>query len=243
MRGATGRDVTLEDGLVYSRNTIAVQVIQAVGAGTVAEIARRMGVRESPLDEVPSLALGTSPVTLLEMASAYATIAALGEYRAPVLVTRIADGQGKVLAEFAPRPEPALETRVAVQLIDMLRGAVDRGTGRGIRDIHGIAADVAGKTGTTQNNTDGWFILMHQQLVAGAWVGFNDPRVTLRSDYWGQGGHNALHVVGDFMNEALAEGELDRYAAFPGYAGATIEAVLRRVGDGLRQWLGIGSSR
>ena len=81
----------------------------------------------------------------------------------------------------------------------MLRGAVDQGTGQAVRTQFGVRADVAGKTGTTQENTDGWFILMHPRLVAGAWVGFNDSRITMRSDYWGQGAHNALLLVGDFF--------------------------------------------
>ena len=243
MGAAPGANVSLEDGLVYSRNTITAQVIEEVGPQTVVRFAQRMGVRESKLDAVPSLALGTSQVTLLEMASAYGTIAALGEHRAPVLITRVSDAKGNVLAQFAPQPEQArervLEPDVAVQLIDMLRGVVDRGTGRGIRDVHGIQADVAGKTGTTQNNTDGWFMLMHPQLVAGAWVGFNDPRVSLRSDHWGQGSHNALHVVGDFMQQALAHRAIDPQAEFPTRAGATIQAALRRAGETLRRWFGL----
>lgn len=130
---------------------------------------------------------------------------------------------------------------MAVQLIDMMRGVVDRGTGRGIREQFGIEADVAGKTGTTQNNADGWFVLMHPQLVAGAWVGFNDPRVSLRSDHWGQGAHSALPVVGDFMRRALAERLIDARAEFPRSGiGPRIEAAIRGVGDAIRRWLGIG---
>jgi penicillin-binding protein 1A len=123
----------------------------------------------------------------------------------------------------------------------MLRSAVDKGTGKGIRDIYGIRADVAGKTGTTQNNTDGWFILMHPQLVAGAWVGFNDPRVTLRSDYWGQGANNALHVVGDFMGQALASGAVDARMEFPSRFGARLEAALRRFGERIKSWFGFAT--
>ena len=242
--GAGGGSSTLEDGLVYSRNSITAQVIDAVGARAVVGLAQRLGVRESKLEAVPSLALGTSPVTLLEMASAYASIAALGEYRAPLLVTRVTDAQGRLVAQFAPpadeAPQRVLEADVAMQLIDMLRAAVDRGTGRGIRDVHGIQADVAGKTGTTQNNADGWFVLMHPQLVTGAWVGFNDPRVTLRSDHWGQGAHNALHVVGDFMRQTLAERAVDPQAAFPNRAGAAIQAAIRSAGETLRRWFGWG---
>jgi penicillin-binding protein 1A len=254
-----GGPLTLEDGLVYSRNSVTAQVIDEVGARKVVQFAQRLGVRESPLDAVPALALGASEVTLLEMVASYGSIATLGERHAPLMMTRINDRQGAVLADFDPQPaadgasgsatdaqgaparpiERVLEPDVAVRLIDMLRGAVDRGTGRGIRDVHGVHADVAGKTGTTQNNSDGWFILMHADLVAGAWVGFNDPRVTLRSDYWGQGAHNALHVVGDFTQQALAQGALDANAQFPTGFGAKVEAVLRRVGDTIRRWLGI----
>jgi penicillin-binding protein 1A len=214
-----------------------------VGPNAVARFAHRMGVRESALEAVPSLALGTSPVSLLEMAGAYSTLAARGEYRAPVLVTRVSDAQGRLLAEFAPpgrAPERVLAPDVALQLIDMLRAAIDRGTGRGIRDVHGIQADVAGKTGTTQNSADGWFMLMHPQLVTGAWVGFNDPRITLRSDHWGQGAHNALHVVGDFMQHALAQRAIDPQAAFPARPGAGIEAAIRSAGEAIRRWFGWG---
>jgi penicillin-binding protein 1A len=242
---ARAGESSLEDGLVHSRNTITAQVMNEVGADKVVGFAQRMGVRESKLDAVPSLALGTSPVSLLEMASAYGTIAALGAYRAPVMLTQVSDASGKLLAQFAPPSdapgERVLEAEVAVQLIDMLRGAVDRGTGRGIREVHGIRADVAGKTGTTQNNADGWFMLMHPQLVTGAWVGFNDPRVTLRSAHWGQGAHNALHVVGDFMQQALAERAVDPQAEFPREGlGATIESALRRAGETVKRWFSWG---
>lgn len=240
--GSHGK-VSLEDGLIYSRNTVTAQLIDEVGPGKVVRFAQRMGVRESKLEAVPSLALGTSPVTLLEMASAYGTIAALGEYRAPVLVTRVSDASGKLLVQFAPPTDEArervLQPDVAMQLLDMLRAAVDRGTGRGIRDTHAIQVDVAGKTGTTQNNTDGWFILMRPNLVAGAWVGFNDPRVTLRSDHWGQGAHNALHVVGDFTRQALDSGAVDARAAFPDRPGM-LQALFKRAGDTLRGWFGFG---
>jgi penicillin-binding protein 1A len=104
----------------------------------------------------------------------------------------------------------------AATLIDMMRGVVNRGTGTAVRSRFGILGDVAGKTGTTQNNADGWFILMHPNLVAGAWVGFNDNRVSMRSSYWGQGGHNAILLVGDFFRTALDSGKIERAATFPG---------------------------
>ena len=198
----SGEPMTLRSGLVYSKNTITAQVMQQVGPGKVASLARDMGVKQSKLDEVLSLALGTSPVTLYEMVNAYGTMANGGYYIEPRFVTRIEDRHGNVLAEFVmPKPKSALPLETDRTLVDVMRGVVDRGTGAAIRSRFGLRGDFAGKTGTTQDNTDGWFILMHGQLVAGAWVGFNDNRVTLRSDYWGQGAHSALPIVGDFFSQ------------------------------------------
>jgi penicillin-binding protein 1A len=211
----TGRPMTMRDGLVYSKNTITAQVMQAVGPARAADFARRAGVRQSQLKPVPSLALGTSPVTLLEMAAAYGTIADGGRYHAPMMVTRVEDRAGRVLVEFSTRSERALPRAAAEDLVHMMRGAIDQGTGQAIRTQFGIRADVAGKTGTTQDNTDGWFILMHPRLVTGSWVGFNDARVTMRSSYWGQGAHNALYVVGDFFRQVAARRMIDVVAQFP----------------------------
>ncbi len=226
MSGSSGKSMTLRDGLVYSKNTITAQVMQDVGLPAIIKLARAAGINQSKLEAVPSLALGTSPVTLLEMVSAYSTIAAQGEYRKPVFIKRITDRNGKVLAEFGDAAgsawsrlfgsQRAMSAESAVELIDMMRGVVNQGTGQAIRSRFGISADIAGKTGTTQNNTDGWFILMHPNLVAGAWVGFNDARVTMRSNYWGQGGHNAVLLVGDFFRDALHTGRIDGAALFPG---------------------------
>jgi len=217
MSGTTGRQMTMREGLVHSKNTITAQVMQDVGLPSVIKLARNMGIRQSKLASVPSLALGTSPVTLLEMVNTYATIAAQGEYRKPVFVRRILDRDGKVVADFGSvAPERALSQATSVTLIDILRGVINRGTGTGVRYRFGVTGDVAGKTGTTQNNADGWFILMHPNLVAGAWVGFNDNRVTMRSNYWGQGGHNAILLVGDFFRTALDDGKIDKDALFPG---------------------------
>uniref|UniRef100_UPI0035AE91EA penicillin-binding protein 1A n=1 Tax=Zoogloea sp. TaxID=49181 RepID=UPI0035AE91EA len=211
----SGKPMSLRDGLVYSRNRITAQLMQQVGPDRVAKLARAMGVRQSPLEAVPSLALGTSPVTLREMVAAYATIANGGAYREPIFVTRIEDRSGAVLEEFAPAaPEAALSPGAAWTLLDVMRGVVDRGTGVAIRNQLGLSADLAGKTGTTQDNTDGWFILMHPQLVGGAWVGFNDNRVTLRSDYWGQGARSALPIVGDTFHYALRNRLVDGKARF-----------------------------
>ena len=211
----SGQPMRLADALAYSKNTITAQLMQEVGPNKVVKLAHAMGIRQSTLEAVPSLALGTSPVTLMEMVAAYGTIANGGRYIAPVMVTRIEDRNGKLIEEFAPADgEQALSKAVAYTLLDTMRGVINRGTGSAIRSRFGIRADVAGKTGTTQDNADGWFLLMHPQLVGGAWVGFNDSRVTLRSDYWGQGAHSALPIVGDFFNNALRNRLIDRNARF-----------------------------
>jgi penicillin-binding protein 1A len=211
----TGRPMTAREGLIYSKNTITAQVMQEIGPRKTAELARRMCVNQSKLDEVPSLALGTSPVTPLEMVAAYSTLAAGGEYRQPIFITRITDRNGHVLARFGSENERVMTDKTVGNLINMMREAVDKGTGEAVRTRFGVRADVAGKTGTTQKNTDGWFILMHPRLVAGSWVGFNDSRVTMRSNYWGEGGHNALLLVGDFFQQTLDTGLIDGAVRFP----------------------------
>ena len=218
----SGKSMPLRDALAYSKNTIAAQLMQEVGPSKVARLARGLGVRHSPLDKVPALALGASPVSLLEMTNAYASLARGGQYRAPWMVTRIEDRHGKVLAEFVPHAaEQVMSQEDSYALVDMLRGVVNQGTGRALRSRWGIADDVAGKTGTTQNNADGWFILMHPQLVAGAWTGFNDARITLRSDYWGQGARSALPIVGDFTAQVLRRKDIDRHARFTAPASSS----------------------
>ncbi|HEX5127840.1 MAG TPA: penicillin-binding transpeptidase domain-containing protein, partial [Rhodocyclaceae bacterium] len=215
MSGSSGLPMTLSEGLIYSKNTITAQVIQDVGVSNVVGLARALGINQSKLDAVPSLALGTSPVTLMEMVSAYSTIADIGQYHQPVFIRRITDRDGNVLADFSSPAQRVMSEDSAIKLIDMMRGAVTRGTGQVVKTRFGIVADIAGKTGTTQNNADGWFLLMHPDLVAGAWVGFNDQRISMRSNYWGQGGHNAILLVGDFFRDALHDKLIDASLKFP----------------------------
>jgi penicillin-binding protein 1A len=206
--------MTLRQGLVYSKNTITAQVMEKVGPERVVQLAQAMGVRESKLEPVLSLALGTSPVTLREMVAAYGVIATGGQYVEPMVITRVEDRRGRVLVQFQARRETvnALPREHALELVNFMRGVVDEGTGAGIRSRYGITADVAGKTGTTQENTDGWFIMMHPQLVAGARVGFNDK---LTMGNWGQGARSALPIVGEVFQQALRTGAIDAHAEFP----------------------------
>ncbi|MEO6033338.1 MAG: transglycosylase domain-containing protein, partial [Burkholderiaceae bacterium] len=162
--GPSGKWLSLRQGLVQSKNTITAQVVQQVGATAVARFAKAAGVRDSRLEVVPSLALGTSAVSLLEMTGAYATLAAMGERRAPLLVTEISDHDGRVLARFDSPAERALDPAITARLVGMMRGVVEdpaeRGTGVAVRTEFGVRGELAGKTGTTQNNTDGWFMLI-----------------------------------------------------------------------------------
>jgi penicillin-binding protein 1A len=132
-----------------------------------------------------------------------------------LLITQIADRNGRVLEAFATEPERVLDRALVERLVDVMRGVVQTGTATALRSDWGVRGDLAGKTGTTQNNTDGWFMLMSPTLVSGAWVGFNDPRVTMRSNQWGQGGHNALRIVGAFMQQGQKAGLIDEKAEFP----------------------------
>ncbi len=210
----SGQPMTLRDGLVYSKNTITAQLMQKVGAAPVAQLARAMGVRQSKLEPVLSLALGTSSVTLREMVAAYGTIANEGHFIEPTIIRRVEDRDGKVLEEFVTAREevPAMPRAQALELVNVMRGVVDEGTGAAIRQRYVAKADVAGKTGTTQENTDGWFILMHPQLVAGAWVGYNDHKLTMGP--WGQGARSALPMVGEVFQQALRNRWIDPAAEF-----------------------------
>lgn len=207
----TGEMMSLREGLKRSRNTITARLVLKVGAPNVAFYARRMGV-QSYLNEVPTIALGTSNVTLLELATAYSTLANRGLKYEPTVVTRIEDRMGNVLYEAKSHPEEALNEQTALKVVDMMKDVIATGgTGNRIRfqfQLHEF--DFAGKTGTTQNSADGWFMLMHPELVTGAWVGFNDQRVTFRTNWWGQGAHNALFLVGDYTRKLADDDRLSK---------------------------------
>ena len=210
--------------------------MQEIGPRKTAQLARMMGINQSKLDEVPALALGSSPVTPLEMVAAYSTLAAGGRYRPPIFITRVTDKNGNLLVSFTSETQRVMSDKTAGDLINMLRDAVDRGTGQPVRARFGVRADVAGKTGTTQKNTDGWFIMMHPRLVAGSWVGFNDARVTMRSDYWGEGAHNALLVVGDFFQRTLDTRLVDGASRFP--YERPHDSIWDPIVDTAKEWLG-----
>jgi penicillin-binding protein 1A len=215
MSGATYEPLTLRQGLARSKNTITAQLMMEIGPQAVVNYARSAGIVKAQLQPVPSLALGTSPVTLLELANAYGTMASLGVRREARVISHITDRDGQEVARFTSAPQRVLPEPHMVELVDMLRDTINYGTGGQLRSKFGIKADVAGKTGTSQRNADGWFVAMRPGLVVGAWVGFNDQRVTMRSNQWGQGGRNALLLVGDFMKAAGDEKLIDLKERFP----------------------------
>ncbi len=220
---ASNQPMTLRTALAASKNTIAAQLGLEIEPRTIAFYARRMGI-QSPMEEVPALSLGTSDVSLLELTRGYSTLANGGLNYEPTIIQRIEDRFGNVLYEANPSPTEALSEEVAYTVVDMLREAVRApdGTGQRIQWQFQLSNfDLAGKTGTTQNSADGWFMLMHPDLVTGAWVGFNDQRITFRTgSQWGQGSRNGLLLAGDFTrrivdhpDELLAE---DRRFPLPG---------------------------
>ena len=208
--GTAGGYVTLHQGLAYSKNIVAARVTRLVGAAEVARYAHRLGIR-SPLDITPNdpdddpvypnpIALGVMDVSLYEMASAYSTLANGGIYHEPTFVARIEDRYGNTIVEFTPTGREVLSPSTAFTTINVLRDVVRVGTARSLRGKFRIGnIDLAGKTGTTQESADGWFMGMHPDLVVGSWVGFNDRQVTFRSSYWGQGAHTGMLVVGEFL--------------------------------------------
>lgn len=211
--GVSNELVTLREGLAFSLNTVAARLGAETGPEHVAHIARQAGI-ESPLRRVPSLSLGTSEVSLLELTGAYATLAADGRRHRPQVLSRIENAAGEVLADFTPEAEQALSPHIAHLTVDMLRDVVRYGTGARLTSDYGLEADLAGKTGTSQHGADGWFMLMHPELVTGVWMGFNDPRLQFRSRYWGQGANNALPLAAAFFREALEERPAWRRARF-----------------------------
>ena len=213
---------SLADALAFSKNNATARLTQEVGPHRVALVAQRMGI-VSPLDVVPSIGLGTSETTLLEMVGAYGTIANDGLHRRPLFISRIETAQGRVLEVAASEGPQALTRRDARTLLDMLRGVVDRGTGRDLRAL-GATGDLAGKTGTTQRHADGWFIGLRPGLAVGAWVGFNDRRVHYRSMQTGSGSKTALPIVAAFLKRA--QGRLPNGLTLPrppGYGDALLD--------------------
>ena len=165
--------VTMREALVHSLNVPTARLATAVGIQAVIQVARDVGIRDS-LPETPALALGTASLSPLELTSAYATLAGLGTSVDPHLITRVEDSRGRILFEVHPTPVDRLDPRHAYLLTDMLGDVVDRGTGNAVRRA-GFTGPAAGKTGTTQDATDAWFVGYTPSRVGTIWIGHDQP--------------------------------------------------------------------
>jgi penicillin-binding protein 1A len=166
----------LRSALIHSNNIVSIKLLQATGIERVRKLAKRMGIR-SPLAANLSIALGSSEMSLLELTAAYGVFATGGNYREPVFVTKVIDGSGRVLEQGIQQPQSVLHEELAFQVTHLLQGVVAEGTGRRVSEL-GIPA--AGKTGSTDQNMDAWFIGYTPELVTGVWVGY-DQKISLGS--------------------------------------------------------------
>jgi len=203
---AYGGYYSMKGALVHSVNTVSVDLLMQVGIDSVMALCEQAGI-ESSLPAVPSLALGTGEVSLYEMVGAYQAIANLGVAKGPLYIKRIEDSFGKVLEERVPDAEGSSICRPenAELMVEMLRGVVNDGTAAGLRMKYRISADIAGKTGTTQNYTDGWFIGFTPGLVAGAWVGGDLQNIRFQNMRYGQGAYSAMPIWADFMKSTFQD--------------------------------------
>ncbi|MDC6366425.1 MULTISPECIES: transglycosylase domain-containing protein [Flavobacteriaceae] len=219
----SGENITLKYALANSVNTVTAQLIDKVGPGSVAAIAKSMGLTRD-IPEVPSIALGTPDFNVYEMVGAYGTFANQGVYVKPVMVTRIEDKNGTVLYEYTPETKDVLSKDVAYAMVNLMEGVTQYGSGGRLR--HSFAKEqtvykeiitgypyqltnpIAGKTGTTQNQSDGWFMGMVPNLVTGVWVGGDNRSIHFKSILYGQGASMALPIWALYMKKNYENKEL-----------------------------------
>lgn len=196
--------ITLKKALALSLNYISAYLMKQFGPASVVAFARNVGIT-SPLEPVPSLCLGTADISVYEMVGANSTFANKGTWIEPTFVTRIEDKNGKVLEEFIPQSREVMSEEKAYIMINLMQGVVDYGTGSRLRRNYKLMNPIAGKTGTTQNNSDGWFIGLTPDLVAGGWVGGEDRSVHFDLTDQGQGAAMALPIWGLFFQKVYAD--------------------------------------
>jgi penicillin-binding protein 1A len=206
--GKYGGMIALKVALAESINTITAFLMKQFGPEAVIQMARRLGIT-SHLDPYPSLCLGTPDLSVYEMVGAYATFANKGFWTEPQYLVRIEDKNGVVLQEFVPKKIQAVSEETAYLMINILQGGVQYGTGVRLRYRYKFTNPIAGKTGTTQNNSDGWYIGMTPDLASGAWVGAEDRAVRFRSTSLGQGANMALPIWALYMQKLYADKTLN----------------------------------
>ncbi len=202
--------VTLKWGLAHSVNQVSAWVMKQYNPQSVVDVMKKMGIY-SPIDPVPSMFLGTSDVTLYEMIGAYSTFANKGVYTQPIFVTQIEDRHGNIISTFRPERHDAIDEETAYLMIELMRGVVDAGSGGRLRwkpEYGGFKGQIAAKTGTTQNQSDGWFIGITPQLVNGSWTGGELRSIHFEDLQSGQGASMALPIWGYYMRKVYADRNL-----------------------------------
>ena len=232
-----GQTVTLKWGLTKSSNNISAYLMKQYGPNAMVEMMRKMGVG-SYLDPVYPLCVGSADISVYEMVSAYNTFPSKGVYVSPIFVTRIEDNMGNVLGEFNNSKREAVSEYTAYLMANLMQGVVNSGTGVRLRAKYGLKGEIAGKTGTTNDQSDGWFIGYTPSLTAGVWVGAEDRQVHFESLSLGGGSNMALPIWGLFMQKVMKDGtlgvyETDRFVAPPGISlnldcdGSDADAAVR----------------
>ncbi len=221
--GKYGGFRTLKSALANSINTITARLMDKIGPEPVVDMAKNLGI-ESDIPPVPAIALGTPDLSVYEMVAAYATFANKGVYNKPVMVTRIEDKNGTTLYQFSPESKDVLSEEVAYVTTNLMEGVTEGGSGTRLRRTgppsgvykeiitgypYGFTNPIAGKTGTTQNQSDGWFMGMVPNLVTGVWVGAEDRAAHFKSIIYGQGASMALPIWGMYMKSCYADKSLD----------------------------------
>ena len=209
-----GYQVSLKNAFAQSINTIAVQVAQIVGIPEIIKYAHLLGIR-TPLENKPSTCLGSSDVSLLELVNSYGTVVNEGVYNDPVMITRIEDKDGNVVFQSKAQPKRVIPYEDAWLMTELLKGGMTEpgGTSRALWswDIFHYNTDFGGKTGTSSNHSDAWFIGVSEKLVGGAWVGGEQRCVHFRTGELGQGSRTALPIFGMFMEKVLKDESLKQY--------------------------------
>tara|TARA_B100000427_G_scaffold326767_1_gene336054 strand:- start:1381 stop:3597 length:2217 start_codon:yes stop_codon:yes gene_type:complete len=203
-----GGELSLVEGLAKSKNTVSAYLMKRVRPNKVISLARKMGIT-SYLPAVPSLCLGTAEVSLLEMTGAYSTFANQGMYIEPHFVSRIEDKNGVVLESFSNNEVEVLSEEKNYIIVKLLEGVVNQGSGGRLRWHYGFRNAIAGKTGTTQNHSDGWFVGFVPNLVTGVWTGADNRAVRFRDLRLGQGAEMALPIWGDYMTQVFQNNRIN----------------------------------
>ena len=203
-----GEEVTLKWALAHSNNRISTYLMKRFGPEAVIQMARRMGVT-APIEAVPSICLGVCDISLHEMVGAMSTFANQGVYIKPIFITKIEDKNGNVIDYFETDKVEAMDEVTAYKMIELMKGVVQSGTGVRLKYKYGLRNPIAGKTGTTQNQSDGWFMGITPDLTTGVWTGAEDRSVHFRTIGLGQGSNMALPVWALYMQKVYADSTLN----------------------------------